>query len=141
MPTTMCQKFVYSTSQEIILIFSENSTSHRNMISKADIWHHPIYCGLFFKEYCKTKVVPTKLSLNITLRHTQRMLNQKTLIFSYFCQKLCSLSLAFPQCPEVYIMLRGNLVDITSDMTFLNCCPSEFWTGFKGLEKNVFGNW
>ena len=43
MPTTMCQKFVYSTSQEIILIFSENSNSHKNLISKADIWHHPIY--------------------------------------------------------------------------------------------------
>ena len=96
MPTIMCQKFVYSTSQEIILIFSENSISHSNMNSKADIWHHPIYCGLFFKEYCKTKVVPTKLSLNITLRHTKRMLNPKTLIFSYFCPKLCSLSLAFP---------------------------------------------
>ena len=63
MPTTMCQKFVCATSQEIILILSENSTSHSNMISKTDIWQHLTYCALFIKKYCKTKVVPTKLPL------------------------------------------------------------------------------
>ena len=83
MPTTMCRKLVCATSQEIILILSENSTSHSNMISKTDIWQHPTYCALFLRENCKNQGRANKIALNITLCHTNGMLNPKTMIFLY----------------------------------------------------------